>query len=182
MNRDELTYNYLDWMYQLVCTMSSSDRLSYHKLFNFLYDIEFTYSIDMDANRADDGVALRYRFGYEQEYNESTIRDYLNTRPCSVLEMLIALSIRCEDHIMSDPEIGNRTGQWFWNMMRNLGLVAMNDINFDESHVGYVVQRFLHRDYTRTGDGGLFTVEHPRNDMRKVEIWYQMCWYLDTFI
>ena len=110
-------------MYQLVFDGRYSKRLSYRKLLRELHRIEFTYSIPMDGNRAEDGVDLRYRFGYENGYSSSMISVYLDNRMCSVLEMMIALAIRCEEHIMDDPDIGNRTGQWFWNMIVNLGLV-----------------------------------------------------------
>lgn len=93
--------------------------------------------------------------------------------------MMIALAIRCEEHIMDDPDIGNRTGQWFWNMIVNLGLGSMNDSKFDRDYVEDIVQKFLDRKYSRNGDGGLFTVNRSRYDLRSVEIWYQMCWYLD---
>lgn len=178
MTRDELVNRYLDWMYQLVV----DDRYtgySYHKLFDRLYNTEFTYIIPMDANRADDGVNLRYRFGCERRYKESTIRAYLDDRPCSVLEMMIALAVRCEEHIMDDPDIGNRTGQWFWNMIVNLGLGSMDDRKFDSDYVDGVLVTFLFRQYAKDGKGGLFTVKNYRRDMRNVEIWYQLCWYLN---
>jgi hypothetical protein len=136
----------------------------------------------MDGNRAEDGIDLRYRFGYEQGYDSPMIATLLDDRPCSVLEMLIALAIRCEEHIMDDPDIGNRTGQWFWNMIINLGLGFMDDTKFDENYVKDVISRFLYRKYKRNGEGGLFTVEHCKNDLRTVEIWYQMCWYLDEVL
>ena len=107
-----------------------------------LHRIEFTYSIPMDGNRAEDGVDLRYRFGYENGYSSSMISTYLDNRMCSVLEMMIALAIRCEEHIMDDPDVGNRTGQWFWNMIVNLGLGSMNDSKFDRDYVEDIVQRF----------------------------------------
>lgn len=180
MTRDELSSAYLDWMYQLVCDDGYSKGRSYHKLFHLLYDTEFTYTIEMDGNRYEDGIDLRYRFAEEQGYSEAMIANYLDIRPCSVLEMMIALAIRLEEHIMDDPEIGNRTGQWFWNMITNLGLGTMNDARFDRNYVGDTIQRFLDRDYERDGKGGLFTVKHCRYDLRDVEIWYQACWYLNN--
>ena len=39
---------------------------------------------------------------------------------CSVLEMMVALAICCEETYMDNPNIGNRTGQWFWNMVKNI--------------------------------------------------------------
>lgn len=179
MTKDELNNAYFEWMYQLVCNEQYSKRLSYRKLLYLLHDTEFTYTIPMDGNRAEDGTDLRYRFGYENTYEAPMIAAYLDDRPCSVLEMMIALAIRCEEHIMDDPDIGNRTGQWFWNMIVNLGLSSMNDTKFNKNHVIEIIQRFMDREYRRNGEGGLFTVKHCREDLRSVEIWYQMCWYLD---
>lgn len=179
MTKDALNHEYFEWMYQLVCTEKYSKRQSYRKLLYFLHDTEFTYLISMDYNRAEDGRDLRYRFGYEHNISNAIITTYFGDQPCSILEMMIALSIRCEEHIMEDPDIGNRTGQWFWNMIVNLGLGSMNDTKFDKAYTDAVVHKFLNREYGRDGKGGLFTVHNSRYDLRSVEIWYQMMWYLD---
>ncbi len=182
MTRRELNGEYFDWMCQLVYDEKYSKRLSYRKLLRCLHDIPFYYTIELDANREVDGIDLRYRFGDEQSYPQAMIASYLDDRPCSVLEMMIALSMRCEEHIMDDPDIGDRIGQWFWTMVVNLGLGAMNDSKFDEERVKTVIDRLLERDYAPNGAGGLFKVDNCRYDMRTVEIWYQMCFYLDGII
>ena len=182
MTRSELNSKYFNWMCQLVLGRRHSKSLSYRKLLRFLNRVDFFYTIPMDGNREGDGINLRYRFGYENSYKSSEITTYLDNRPCSVLEMMIALAIRCEEHIMDDPDIGNRTGQWFWNMIVNLCLGSMTDAKFDEDYANEVIERFLNRQYERNGEGGLFTVEHCNRDLRMVEIWYQMCWYLDKFV
>ena len=182
MNREELNELYFDWMYRLVRNGKPSTRASYRKLLRSLHSADFTYEIPMDDNRAEDGIDLRYRFGDENHYDDAMIAAYLDDRPCSVLEMMIALAIRCEEHIMDDPDIGDRTGLWFWGMVSNLGLADMSDTKFNFSHVEDAVRRFLDRAYGRNGEGGLFTVKRNRYDMRSVEIWYQMCWYLDKFV
>ena len=110
------------------------------------------------------------------------IASYLDDRPCSVLEMLIALAMRCEEHIMDDPDIGNRTGQWFWSMITNLGLGSMTDAKFDRVKINHVILIFLDRKYKPNGEGGLFTVRNCPRDLRTIEIWYQMCWYLDDIL
>lgn len=177
MTRNEVKDAYFEWMYRLVC--SNKRR---RKLLSHLHNIDFTYTIPMDGNRAEDGTDLRYRFGYENSYDGAIIATYLDDRPCSVLEMLIALAIRCEEHIMDDPDIGNRTGQWFDDMISNLGLGRMTDARFDKNYVNRVIDKFLNREYGRNGEGGLFTVEHCHRDLRSVEIWYQMCLYLDEIL
>jgi hypothetical protein len=96
--------------------------------------------------------------------------------------MMVALAIECEVTIMDDPNIGDRTGQWFWGMIVNLGLGSMTDYKFDDIYVEGVVRRFLDREYEPNGKGGLFTVKNCRYDLRTVEIWNQMCWYLGTIM
>lgn len=178
--KNELINEYFEWIYQLVC--KDAKGLSYRKLLCKLYDTPFNYTVAMDGNRAEDGVDLRYRFGYECGFANSAVADYLDNKDCSVLEMMVALAIRCEEHIMDNPDIGDRTGKWFLDMIVNLGLEKMTDDHFDKRYVESVLDRFLNREYRRNGDGGLFTVHHSRIDMRSVEIWYQAMWYLDEVL
>lgn len=178
--KNELINEYFEWMYRLVC--GNVKRVSYRKLLCQLYDTPFDYSIAMDGNRAEDGVDLRYRFGYENDIEGSVIASCLDDKECSVLEMMVALSIRCEEHIMDNPDIGDRTGKWFLNMIENLGLKKMSDRYFDKHYVAEVLDKFLSHGYERNGEGGLFTVHHNKIDMRSVEIWYQAMWYLDEVL
>ena len=179
MFRDQIINDYFEWLWNFTkCRGHSQNR----KIITLLHNIEFRYSIPMDANREEDGIDLRYRFitevGIPKNYQE--VYAYLDG-PCSVLEMMIALAIRCEESIMDDPDIGDRTSEWFWLMMKNLGLDYMNDRKFDRDIAEEKISIFLDRKYKRNGEGGLFVV-NGRRDLRKVEIWYQMCWYLDTIM
>lgn len=177
MHENNVTIDYFDWMYNLVCRNRYSKNISFKKLFSYLNDTKFTYSIRMDLNRAKDGTELRRR--YANEFKIANIYDRI-CGPCSVLEMMIALAIRCEETIMDDENFGDRTDQWFWDMMKNLGLGHMDDDEFDEEYVSDVVTRFLNRDYEPDGRGGLFFVRNCDIDLRDVEIWIQMLWYLDN--
>lgn len=182
MLNDKINNEYFNWMYNLVCNDHYYKKLSYRKLLTFLHDTEFVYILPMDENRAVDGVDFRFRFGYECGYTRDTIEQYLGSRPCSILEMMIALAFRVEEHIMDDNSFGNRTGQWFWNMIVSLGLGHMSDINFDEKYCEQIILRFLNREYKPNGDGGLFTIEGCKYDMRTVDIWCQCMWYLNEFV
>lgn len=172
---------YFEWLLMLVCNRRFGKGISYRRLLRRLYDTEFTYTIKRDQNRAEDGIELRRRFilmnGYEDW--QETVLEALDG-PCSVLEMMIALAIRCEENIMDDPNVGDRTKQWFWGMITNLGLGFSTDDQFDVGIVDAKIQRFLDRKYEPDGSGGLFTVRRCEYDLRTVEIWYQLCWYLDT--
>lgn len=174
----EIKDEYFDWLYNYVCKGRSHDKISYRKLLYFLHQVEFTFSIPNDINRARDGVDLRYRFAMLKD--DDYIMDVLDG-PCSVLEMMVAIAIRCEESIMDDTRYGDRTGQWFWSMMSNLGIGLMNDDVFDEDFVEETIYNFLDRRYMPDGRGGLFYIKGCEDDLRKLEIWTQLCWYLDNF-
>lgn len=172
---DRIKSDYFEWMYDIVCRDRFSDKISYRELFTFLHDCEFVYFVPYDENRAGDGIALRYRYCVAHDCED--MECYLDG-PCSVLEMMLGLAIRCET-IMDDPTKGDRTGQWFWGMIVSLGLGSMSDGNFNEWLVNDVITRFLNRDYDADGSGGLFTVKGFDRDMRTMEIWYQLLAYLN---
>lgn len=182
MTRDKLNDEYFDWLCDFVCSRPDFRISVYDKLLAKLHDTTFNYIIPMDENRFNDGVELRYRFGRENSCPQSLVAIYLDDRPCSVLEMMVALAVRCEDDIMTDPDIGDRTYVWFWDMIRSLGLYFMTDNHFDSELVDEVVERFIRRGYKRNGEGGLFTVRNTTKDMRNLEIWDQMCNYLDNVV
>lgn len=161
--RDE----YFEWMYKKVCD-NRYEKVSFRKLLEYLYDTEFIYFISNDENRAMDGIDLRRRF------------DAHIYGPCNVLEMMLALAIRIEETITDNTAMGDRTSQWFWGMVSSLGLCSMTDEVFDKEYVSDVIDRFLHREYEPNGKGGLFTIRNCEYDLRDVEIWYQLCWYLDS--
>lgn len=178
--KDSINNEYFEWIYNLVSGDRFAKEISYRKLLMVLHRTEFIFSIPKDRNRAEDGIALRRRFTTACGYEDMS--RYLYTRPCSVLEMMVALAIRCEENIMDDARVGDRTAQWFWGMIQNLGLGSMKDISFDQQFVEDRIDRFLNREYDSDGRGGLFTIRHCSRDLRKVEIWYQLCWYLDSIV
>lgn len=180
MTQSKLANEYFEWLYDTVCGGRFAKENSFKKLLAHLHSIEFRYIIPMDENRAEDGIGLRYRFALRYGYMD-IYEDYL-PGPCTVLEMMIALAIACEEHIMDDPAKGDRTGQWFWGMVVNLGLGGMIDSRFDARVVDEVIERLLDREYGPNGEDGLFTVKDTNRDLRDVEIWYQLCWYINSII
>ena len=175
--KDRINDEYFEYLYQLIDAKRFARSVSYRKLLMRLHDIEFTYFVPYDDNRADDGIQLRRRFALTR--NNMSLANYISG-PCSVLEMMVALAVRCEETIMDDALMGNRTGQWFWGMVHNLGLSPMTDSKFDKRVVDDIITCFLNREYEPDGRGGLFTVKHCDYDMRTVEIWCQLSWYLDS--
>lgn len=149
------------------------NKHSYVKLLQHLGDVEFRYILPLDENRTLDGLELRNE--YRDRYGETG----LGLRPCTVFEMMVALAVRCEVHIMSNTEIGDRTGKWFWDMISSLGLYSMYDSKYDPDKVNDILETFMDRKYQPNGRGGLFTVdEYAEYDLTTIEIWYQLNWYL----
>lgn len=172
----DIKEQYFNW----ICGLIRADTKNHYRLLRHLDEIDFRYRIDMDGNREADGINLRYRFGYDAKIPQGIIAAYLDNRPCSVLEMMAALALRCEEAIMSDPMYGNRVPEWFWEMTKSLGVYKLDDIHYNQTTVDRIIGIFLDREYFRNGKGGLFTLNSPEGrDMRSVEIWCQLCWYLD---
>ena len=148
------------------------------KLLMLLHGTEFTYILPMDENSALDGIALRWQYVCDRDYSNDILDDLEG--PCSILEMMVALCFKCEG-FMDDPSIGDRFTQWFWHMIVSLGLGSMMDGSFNKRKVEGSLARVLDRKYEPDGRGGLFTIRNCDCDLRRVEIWHQMCWYLDEY-
>lgn len=169
--------NYIEWMKGIIYEKRKIHDFEY--LISTLARTPFIYDIPMDGNRVEDAIALRYRFADESYVDRLEIKR-LDDVQVSVLEVLLALSIRCQETIMDGTDEENDTlAKWFWIMLDNLGLSQMNDAHFNESEAMEIIDRLLLRQYEPDGRGGLFTVNKKDIDMRDVEIWYQMLWYLD---
>lgn len=162
---------YFEWLVNIITDNHPNLGISwFSRLLEHMYNVEFIWLIDMDVNRAEDGLSLRYRYS----------KDFELKKKCSLLEMMVALALRCEESIMDNPKYGNRTSQWFWIMISNMGLGGMTDDNYDDEYVEYIIDRFLNREYFPDGKGGLFIIKDCPYDVRELEIWVQLSWYMNS--
>ena len=168
---DEL---YFQWLYRQV----ASDRLknparTYWSLFRHLYTKEFVWLIPNDDNRIEDGRDLRYEF-LDDEGIDEVSREWLELG-CSMFELLIGLSRRLAFEAEGQPR------GWFWLLLENLQLETYNDdiyMHLDRDDIDETLDRVIWRTYSPDGHGGLFPLNPPRRDQRKVELWYQMSSYI----
>ena len=168
-----------DRYFQWICQIAMNGEAENHqRLLRFLFNKDYRYIHPRDENRESDGIDLRYRFGYVSDAPLYQITNELDNRPCSVLEMMVALALRCEENIMRDFEIGDRTFEWFKDMLYSLNLYY-DDQHFNESRADVVIDLFLDRHYAPDGNGGLFHLRHPYEDLRQVETWCQAMWWID---
>lgn len=163
---------YLRWLYRQVASVSLRDpSRTYWSLFRHLYQTEFVWNIPNDDNRFEDGRALRYEF-IDASGITSVDHDWL-WLPCSMLEMLVALSRRCAF------EADGTARAWFWHLLHNIELHEITDDKpFPEEDVDEVISNLIWRTYEPTGQGGLFPLKNAERDQTKVEIWYQLAAYL----
>lgn len=181
MNINNVENQYFNWLYDNICSMRAHDDISYYKILNLLFIRPFSFTVQMDENRAIDGIALRYYFDMDTNPNSSLAINTID-RTCSVLEMMYALAMKIENEVMDDPRYGDRTNQWFWDMMKNLGLSMMTDDQYDENIANDIIDRFLFRQYNHDGKGNIFYVKNSHEDLRELEIWIQAECYLTCMI
>lgn len=163
---------YYSWLVNLITPPRKSNIVSKnHLVLYILYTHRFYPHPDvpMDQNRTYDGLELRQRFIQET----GQYRFKFKSDDCSVLELLIALSIRMEETVGN--EVQNIASRWFWEMITNLGIAGAQDSEF----INHMLNILINREYNYDGtDGGLFHISDPRRDLRETELWYQAMWYI----
>lgn len=164
--REDLEALYFDWLCTKVLDHSNS---AYLRLLTMLHKEEFVWLVGMDENRAEDGRDLRRDFFRESGIERDS--EWGNVS-CSILEMLIALARRAE--FQTDDSVK----WWFWRIIENIGL---NDPFIPEVPFGDAIHTLMWRLYDYDGmHGGMFPlIKHDFGDQRKVEIWYQLCHYIE---
>lgn len=183
MSREVILGEYFEYLCQIACGEDDVTGISWSCLMYQLFDTPFRVSfIAMDENRIKNALGLRYAFADQNGYSEEIINDVMSEVECSVLEIMVDLSLRIENTIMVSSEYGDRTSNWFWTMIASLGLNGMTDDQYDPEYVDMVLDRFMDREYTTDGAGSLFYVPNTTKDLRMVEIWYQACEYLNRLI
>jgi hypothetical protein len=161
--------DYFQWLISLI---DYRRHRPYLETLRYLHSVAFYSLVPNDDNRGADGVRLRGV--YEEETNNLFTREDLE-EPCTMLEMLVALADRYAFQVFDPGEtVDIDIPSSFWQLIRNLNLKP-----FGLKKNAKIIEDLLERNYTPSGDGGLFPLGSPRNDQRHVEIWYQMHAYLE---
>ena len=178
---------YKEWLFQQIET-DEYNRDNYSGLLNILLDVIYEYDIWKDENRAFDGILLREKW---QDFFECDgYKENVFTKPCTVLEMLIAICDRISyatDECVED----NSIAYWFWILMKNSGLIQFNNAKFErckdkkvinvDLDIRTILQNIMHHNIEPDGFGGFFPLNYPKCNQQKVEIWDQMnSWILEN--
>ena len=163
---------YYRWLTNIAC--DNYHRKYYDKLLNDLYETEFYWIMPLDEDRSIDGIGLREQ--YLDERGGSTIPCI--DGGCSILEMMVALAIRCEQEVHGNSNGYDGISDWFWGMIVSLGLDRNDDGNYDPELTQAVLETFLERRYRKDGKGGLFFIDGFDGNMTRMLIWRQAMCYI----
>lgn len=165
---------YFTWLYSKIADVNEKNqRKSYFLLCNHLYTKEFLWFVPNDDNRSDEGIELRKVFVNEKHILQPDA-EWMRIS-CSMFELLYALAQRLS--FLDDRSVQI----WFWELIDNLNLRYATDNIYNrkvEDHVDETLDRVIWRLYEPSGAGGLFPLKHPNQDQRKVELWYQLSFYV----
>lgn len=179
--QNDISQDYFEWLVELAGLKDCWGQ-TYWLLARDLHERDFTSVLARDENRAADGMALREDYFYDSTFPSEEFDDVICREHASVLEVMVALARRM-DFEMSDPDDpSDRTSEFFFAMLENLGLDAYDDDHYVECdgfrNVRLALDILIQREYEPDGRGGLFPLTCPDDDQRDVEIWYQMMAYL----
>ena len=166
---------YFNWL----CNMIKGSY--YEELLFKLFTTEFISPDGRDSSRIFDGLKLRDKFEWEVNHAYKCGRK----DGCSVLEMLIGLAIRLDDDVMYEIRYGDRFVDWFWLFIDNMGMSQATDSNWNFSWSKFVDKRIrdiMAHNYKENGEGGMFVIENRDEDMREVDIWRQLMWFISENI
>lgn len=166
--RNEIVDNeYFEWLCSQVGYLNGD---GYDILLGCLHSVPFRWVISSDSNRAEDGLELRDIFVDSEGWNTYPIEN----EPCTVLEMMVALAMRIENDIMWNGE-EDRTQEWFWIQVSNLGLDIFDDDHWDGMEVKAILDQFMDREVVGKEMVCCFPVRGwTLREQKKAEIWYQM--------
>lgn len=169
-----MTREYLKWLLDKV-SLNVRWENRYSLLMESLSECEFKVLVDRDENLIAHSEDLRE--DYEDETGE------IVEGPVSLLEVMVVLCIKAEDIMQSFDGIDCE--RWFDAMLVSSQLIGYDNDHFvNRIDIVERIEAIVDRKYFRDGYGGLFYIPIIRKDidLREIELWYQLLWYIDYVI
>lgn len=164
---------YFEWLTDTILYIKNNDLLtSYQKLLRKLFETEYFCEYAEDIERAKDGLYLRNM--YERD---TGLECMAPTIGCSLLELMVALAMRCED-LIYDRRVENGIYNTFISMLDSLGIGSMDDYCYDDALVDEILKNFLEHEYLRNGYGSLFCIKDPSISLVDKSLWTQMNYWV----
>ena len=157
--------DYFEWLYDRTFADDS-----YFKLADAMNQVQFTWSVDHDSNRAADGISMRRSYLFEN----GRARENYSWDPseCTFFEMFAALADKMGMLLDKDPH------ETALHLLRNVALDLYTDDRFRRFEVYQVLDYIMDREYDYDGGGGFFPLDEPSSDQRDSQLLYQMNQYI----
>lgn len=179
MIHNDIDALYFTWLSTLAFPNEEFQK-NYSSLLTQLYETPYEWdrTQPLDENRYVDGLNLRETFAYKMKLPEDIVYGAIEG-PCSMLEMLCAFGVRIDNDIMANTATGYDHGYyWIQKMMRNLGVLRYENSYWNSGAVAAIISDFHAKNYSADGLGGLFYIPNSQRDLRTMNIWDQMCYYI----
>lgn len=189
-----LVDDYVYYLYRIVQNGGEKHRKLCVELFKNRFFITRS-APKRDIDREKDGLELRTEWSnrvhkldnvIQNEYPGDDLDTEFHSIPCTMLEMIIGISKRMSEQLMNEDG-EDKTAQYFWEIIGNLGLDCWDDDNFGwetglaPKNVGKICEILCKRQYNPDGTGGgMFPMPGVLDiNQKKMEIWYQMQEYIN---
>lgn len=164
--------NYFEFLVEAVELDDRTERFS--MLLEYLFRVPFVLdkSYVLDEDRVQNGLSMRENYAFRTFKTQASYDRFLDSfgRGISVLEFLVSLSDKMSETIYFD----SHRGEFFWQIIDNLGLDCMNDEEFDQKIVENVLKILFERRYNRDGSGGgMFYIPNSKFDLTKMDFMHQ---------
>lgn len=171
----KISRTYYDWLLYKVC--EDDQKKIFSRLFTVLADTEFYSDIERDSNLLEHCMSMREDYKDEADFNGAEVDPEVG--PVTLLEIMILLCVKAEDIMQGFDEVNCE--RWFVDMLNNSGLIRYQNSRYNDVDVRCIITDILRRKYEWNGRGGLFYIPilSPKIDLRDVELWYQLMWYID---
>lgn len=176
---------YSKWLTKQIGDSTYKNK-SYSILFKILFNIYFTPILELDKNRTSDIVSLLREpyintINRKQLFTDKDVNSFLSETP-RFLELIISLGMRIDSDFLREINGVDNSRIYFWMILKNLELLQYDDDSFKEENVLKIIDiltKVNTRTYTFNGKGGLFPLEYTEIDQRNVQIWDQMCTFVN---
>ena len=151
---------------------------AYSQIMAFLFRAPFEPGYPGDDNRIGDIRELRSEFANSMHLENVDYIEIQQMEP-SVLELMISMAVRINNYMSTEDDIP----KYFKDMMESLGVLSMDDSNFNFSDASKKIDIFNERTYQKNGKGGLFWVKKLNDngyDATKLDLWTQSQAYLNS--
>lgn len=186
-----MRHEYFEWLVSKVTSPAVPDDAQARIVLQVLRDIRIQgLPMDDDAPRLEDGKQLRTNFMDDTGMAAHSYKEALEPESgfCTVLELLVALSMRMDD-IMRDPlDPCSSVPSCFWGMVSTMvgqPFYPCSYWAFSANASSAVVvaessMKFLGRQYDPTGHNGNIFIDMSGIDLRAIDIWAQACRFMSA--